>query len=150
MSAGNHAQGVAYHARRLGIPATIVMPEDTPFTKIERTERYGSRVVLAGKGLAEARRAAAALASRRNLTLVHPYDDAAVIAGQGTVALELLADAPGLDAILVPLGGGGLCPCGASGWVSGEMRLACVPIGVRHKKRARLSARPFERKSSLS
>jgi len=108
MSAGNHAQGVAYHARRLGIPATIVMPEGTPFTKIDRTEALGATVVLKGTGLAEARRAADALAAERGLTLVHPYDDAAVIAGQGTIALELLGDCPDLDILLVPIGGGGL------------------------------------------
>ena len=92
MSAGNHAQGVAYHARRLGIPATIVMPAATPFTKIDRTEALGARVVLRGESLVP----------------VHPYDDAAVIAGQGTVALEMLADEPGLEILLVPVGGGGL------------------------------------------
>ena len=108
MSAGNHAQGVAYHARRLGIPATIVMPEGTPFTKIDRTEALGAKVMLKGAGLVEARRAADTLAAERGLTLVHPYDDAAVIAGQGTIALELLADCPGLDMLLVPIGGGGL------------------------------------------
>ena len=108
MSAGNHAQSVAYHARRLGIPATIVMPEATPFTKVERTEAYGARVVLRGAGLAEARQAAAEIAAAEKLTLVHPYDDAAVIAGQGTAGLELLADRPDLDVIVVPIGGGGL------------------------------------------
>jgi threonine dehydratase len=108
MSAGNHAQGVAYHARRLGIPATIVMPADTPFTKIERTEAYGARVVLRGAGLAEARGAADEIARAQGLSLVHPYDDARVIAGQGTVALELLADYPDLDTVIVPIGGGGL------------------------------------------
>ena len=108
MSAGNHAQGVAYHARRLGIPATIVMPEGTPFTKIDRTEALGAKVVLKGTGLVEARRAADALAAEQGLTLVHPYDDPAVIAGQGTVALELLADHPDLDTLFVPIGGGGL------------------------------------------
>lgn len=108
MSAGNHAQGVAYHARRLGIPATIVMPADTPFTKVERTEAYGARVVLSGAGLAQSRAAADEIARRDGLAFVHPYDDAAVIAGQGTVALELLADHPGLDALIVPVGGGGL------------------------------------------
>src|SRR6266404_6174672 len=79
MSAGNHAQGVAYHAHRLGIPATIVMPEGTPFTKIERTEAHGATVVLRGEGLGEARRAADILAAERGLTFVHPYDDAAII-----------------------------------------------------------------------
>jgi threonine dehydratase len=108
MSAGNHAQGVAYHARRLGIPATIVMPADTPFTKVERTEAYGARVVLRGAGLSEARSAADEIARAQGLSLVHPYDDPKVIAGQGTVALELLADQPDLDAIIVPVGGGGL------------------------------------------
>ena len=108
MSAGNHAQGVAFHARRLGIPATIVMPEATPFTKVERTERYGARVVLRGEGLGEARRAAQEIAAAEGLTLVHPYDDPRIIAGQGTIGLELLADFPTLDAIVVPIGGGGI------------------------------------------
>jgi threonine dehydratase len=108
MSAGNHAQGVAYHARRLGIPATIVMPEATPFTKIDRTEALGATVVLKGSGLAEARQAADALARERGLTLVHPYDDPAVIAGQGTIGLEMLADDPRLDTLVVPVGGGGV------------------------------------------
>src|SRR5579862_4411628 len=108
MSAGNHAQAVAYHARRLGIPATIVMPEGTPFTKIDRTEALGAKVVLKGAGLVEARQAADALARERGLVPVHPYDDPAVIAGQGTIALEMLADRPDLDVLLVPVGGGGL------------------------------------------
>jgi threonine dehydratase len=108
MSAGNHAQGVAYHARRLGIPATIVMPTGTPFTKIDRTEALGARVVLKGESLTEARQAADALAHERGLVPVHPYDDPAVIAGQGTIALEMLADNPDLDTLLVPIGGGGL------------------------------------------
>lgn len=108
MSAGNHAQGVAYHARRLGIPATIVMPEGTPFTKIDRTERLGATVVLQGESLVAARQAADALARDQGLVPVHPYDDPAVIAGQGTIALEMLADEPALDALIVPIGGGGL------------------------------------------
>src|SRR5437588_5801184 len=108
MSAGNHAQGVAYHARRLGIPATIVMPAGTPFTKIDRTEALGAKVVLKGHNLVDARRAADALARERGFILVHPYDDPAVIAGQGTIALEMLADCPGLDVLIVPIGGGGL------------------------------------------
>src|SRR6202795_5130019 len=107
MSAGNHAQGVAYHARRLGIPATIVMPAGTPFTKIDRTEALGAKVVLKGQSLVDARRAADALAAERGFVLVHPYDDPAVIAGQGTIALEMLADCPRLDALLVPGGRGG-------------------------------------------
>jgi threonine dehydratase len=108
MSAGNHAQGVAYHARRLGIPATIVMPRGTPFTKIDRTEALGAKVVLKGDGLVEARRAADALVQERGFVSVHPYDDPAVIVGQGTVGLEMLADCPDLDALIVPVGGGGL------------------------------------------
>ncbi len=107
MSAGNHAQGVAYHARRLGIPATIVMPEGTPFIKIDRTEAFGATVVLKGGSLAAAREAADALAREHQAVLVHPYDDPDVIAGQGTVALELLADCPDLDTLVVPIGGGG-------------------------------------------
>src|SRR5436190_5377718 len=102
MSAGNHAQGVAYHARRLGIPATIVMPEGTPFIKIDRTEAFSATVVLKGDSLTAARKAADALAGERGLVLVHPYDDPAVIAGQGTIALELLADRPDLDTPVVP------------------------------------------------
>ena len=108
MSAGNHAQGVAYHAQRLGIPATVVMPEGTPFIKIDRTEAFGAKVVLKGDNLTAARRAADALAREQGLVLVHPYDDPAVIAGQGTIALELLADRPDLDTLVVPIGGGGL------------------------------------------
>ena len=108
MSAGNHAQGVAYHARRLDIPATIVMPTGTPFTKIDRTEALGARVVLRGDSLVDARRAANSFAAERGLVPVHPYDDPAVIAGQGTIALEMLADNPCLDTLLVPIGGGGL------------------------------------------
>lgn len=108
MSAGNHAQGVAYHARRLGIPATIVMPEYTPFTKIERTASQGARILLRGQGLAAARQAADEIARSEGLTLVHPYDDARIIAGQGTISLELLADHPELDTLIVPIGGGGL------------------------------------------
>jgi threonine dehydratase len=108
MSAGNHAQGVAYHAQRLGIPATIVMPEGTPFTKIDRTEALGATVVLKGDSLTAAAEAAHALSGEQGLSFVHPYDDPAVIAGQGTIALELLADQPDLDTIVVPIGGGGL------------------------------------------
>ncbi len=108
MSAGNHAQGVACHAQRLGIPATIVMPEGTPFTKIDHTEAFGATVLLRGAGLAAAAAAAQALAREHGLVFVHPYDDPVVIAGQGTIALEVLAEIPDLDAIVVPVGGGGL------------------------------------------
>lgn len=108
MSAGNHAQGVAYHARELGIRATIVMPENTPFAKVERTEKLGARVVLEGESIAEATRFARELAGKEKLNFVHPYDDDHIIAGQGTVALEMLADDPDLDTLVVPVGGGGL------------------------------------------
>jgi threonine dehydratase len=108
MSAGNHAQGVAYHARRLGIPATIVMPLHTPFVKVENTRRLGARIVLEGEGLDGAAARARELAEAEGLTFVHPYDDPEVIAGQGTVALEMLEAVPDLEVLIVPVGGGGL------------------------------------------
>jgi threonine dehydratase len=107
-SAGNHAQGVAHHARLLGIAATIVMPGVTPFTKITRTETLGANVVLDGATLSEATEVAAEIAARTGATLVPAFDDAAVIAGQGTVALEMLAARPDLEVLIVPVGGGGL------------------------------------------
>ncbi|MGH7044371.1 MAG: threonine ammonia-lyase [Acetobacteraceae bacterium] len=108
MSAGNHAQAVARHAARLGIAATIVMPSFTPATKVTRTAAWGAGVVLHGETLAEAAAYAYALAAAEGLVFIHPYDDPAVMAGQGTLALELLEDAPGLEALVVPVGGGGL------------------------------------------
>ena len=108
MSAGNHAQAVAYHATRLGISATIVMPRGTPFVKVQRTQELGATVVLAGDDLAGADAEAMRLAEAEGRVYVHPYDDTAVIAGQGTVALEMLADDPDLDVLVVPVGGGGL------------------------------------------
>jgi len=108
MSAGNHAQAVAYHARRLGIPATIVMPITTPFVKVKATEMLGAQVVLSGETLLEAQLQAETLAAERKLVWVHPYDDARIIAGQGTIALEMLEDVPDLDVLVVPIGGGGL------------------------------------------
>jgi threonine dehydratase len=108
MSAGNHAQAVAYHAARLAIPATIVMPLTTPFVKVEATQAHGAEVVLEGESVAEAQIRAETIARERGLTLVHPYDDPLVIAGQGTIALEMLEDAPDLDALVIPIGGGGL------------------------------------------
>ena len=108
MSAGNHAQAVAYHAARLSIPATIVMPEPTPFVKIAATQAHGAVVVLEGETIAEAHARADQLAHERGLVWVHPYDDPRVIAGQGTVALEMLEEAPELDVLVVPIGGGGL------------------------------------------
>jgi threonine dehydratase len=108
MSAGNHAQAVARHASLAGIAATIVMPRFTPATKVVRTEGWGARVVLHGETLAEAAAHAHELALAHGLTFIHPYDDPGVIAGQGTVVLEMLEDAPGLEALVFPVGGGGL------------------------------------------
>ncbi len=108
MSAGNHAQGVAYHARRLGMPATIVMPEFAPFTKVERTKNLGARVVLTGDTLDASAIAAREIAEQENLTFVHPYDDPQIVAGQGTIGFEMLEDQPDLDTIVVPIGGGGI------------------------------------------
>jgi threonine dehydratase len=108
MSAGNHAQAVAYQATRLGVPATIVMPENTPFTKVRRTQQFGARTVLAGETLVEAGARAHEIALAEGLTLVHPYDDERIVAGQGTLGLEFLADVPELDVLIVPIGGGGL------------------------------------------
>jgi len=108
MSAGNHAQAVAYHARRFGIPATIVMPETTPLVKAENTRAQGARVVFHGETLYDCADKVREIIDAEHLVLVHPYDDPAIIAGQGTVALEMLADAPDLDTLIVPLGGGGL------------------------------------------
>ncbi|MBI1339153.1 threonine ammonia-lyase [bacterium] len=108
MSAGNHAQGVAYHAARLGIPATIVMPIGTPFVKVEHTRNFGATVILHGETLADADAHARALEQREGLTFVHPFDDAKVIAGQGTIGLEVTDDLADFDVIVIPVGGGGL------------------------------------------
>jgi threonine dehydratase len=108
MSAGNHAQAVAYHAQRLAIPATIVMPVTTPYVKVAATRAYGAEVVLEGETLTEAQTRAEALARVRGLVWVHPYDDLLVIAGQGTIAPEMLEECPDLDALVIPIGGGGL------------------------------------------
>ena len=108
MSAGNHAQGVAYHASRLGIPATIVMPVGTPMVKIENTRGHGAEVIVSGNTLEDAGTFAHKYGKDKGLTFIHPYDDPLVIAGQGTVALEMLAGVPDLDTLVVPIGGGGL------------------------------------------
>jgi len=108
MSAGNHAQAVAYHAGRFGIPATIVMPEGTPFNKVKHTKDFGARVVIEGATLSESYERARRIADEEGLVLVHPYDDAVIVAGAGTVGLELLEDVPDLDTLVVPIGGGGL------------------------------------------
>ena len=108
VSAGNHAQGVAYHASRLEIPAVIVMPRFTPHVKVEHTRAFGAQVILHGENFDEAKTYALDLMAQRQLTLVHPYDDEKVIAGQGTIALEMLAAQPDLEVLLVPIGGGGM------------------------------------------
>ncbi|MDA1099311.1 MAG: threonine ammonia-lyase [Proteobacteria bacterium] len=107
-SAGNHAQGVAYHAQRLGIQATIVMPVGTPNIKVRQTRDLGAEIILCGETVDEAAISARAICEEKNLTFIHPYDDAAIIAGQGTVAIEMLEAAPRIDTLVVPIGGGGL------------------------------------------
>jgi threonine dehydratase len=108
MSAGNHAQAVAYHAARLRIPATIVMPVTTPFVKVAATRSHGAEVVLDGQTVADAQARCEIIQKERGMTLVHPYDDERVIAGQGTIALEMLEEVPDLDQLVIPIGGGGL------------------------------------------
>lgn len=108
MSAGNHAQAVAYHAHRLNVPAVIVMPAFTPNLKVQRTQAFGADVVLHGESLSESAEEASRIAAERDLIFVHPYDDPAVIAGQGTIGLEILEQAPETEVLIVPLGGGGL------------------------------------------
>src|SRR5690606_12025464 len=107
-SAGNHAQGVAYHAGRLGIPATIVMPQHTPLIKVSRTRGFGAQVVLAGSTFDEAYAEALRIQEEKKQTFVHPFDDAAIIAGQGTIGLEILEQMEEPEAAIVPIGGGGL------------------------------------------
>jgi len=128
MSAGNHAQGVAYHAGRLGIPATIVMPEATASVKVENTRKLGASVILHGPTLEEAALFASTFGRQRGLTFIHPFDDPLVIAGQGTIALEMLAASPGLDTLIVPVGGGGLIA--GMGVAAKDIKPECRVIGV--------------------
>ena len=107
-SAGNHSQGLAYHAARLGVPVTIVMPRTTPFVKVQQTRAFGAEVVLHGENYDEAAGFALTLCDERELVFVHPFNDLKVMAGQGTVALEMLEDVPDLESLPVPIGGGGL------------------------------------------
>lgn len=107
-SAGNHAQGVAYHATRLGVPSTIVMPNGTPFNKIQRTEDFGAKVVLHGSNFDESVQFTMDMAKEKGFTFIHPFDDEFVAAGQGTLGLELMEQKPDIDAVIVPIGGGGL------------------------------------------
>ena len=132
LSAGNHAQAVAYHATRLGIAATIVMPETTPWTKVERTRLFGANVELKGETLAEARDHMGKLVEERGLVLVHPYDDPLVMAGQGTIAMEMLADQPALDSLIVPIGGGGLVSGMAT--AARALRPAIEIVGVQSQR----------------
>ncbi|TMJ42051.1 MAG: threonine ammonia-lyase [Alphaproteobacteria bacterium] len=131
MSAGNHAQAVAYHAKRLAIPATIVMPETTPSTKIERTRAHGANVILSGETLADSQLTAEALVKEKGFLLIHPYDDDMVIAGQGTIGIEMLEDAPDLDCIVVPIGGGGVI--GGTAIAAKHIRPGIEVLGVEVK-----------------
>ena len=132
VSAGNHAQGVAHHARRLGIPATIVMPRFAPFVKVENTQRLGAEVVLAGESFDDARQHMQALAAQRELTVVHPYDDVRVMTGQATLALEMLEADPALDDLVIPIGGGGLIAGVAS--VARRLRPSIRVTGVQAER----------------
>lgn len=146
MSAGNHAQAVARHSTLLGIASTIVMPKFTPATKVMRTEGFGARVVLHGETLAEAAAHAHQLARDHGLTFIHPYDDPAVIAGQGTMALEMLEDAPELDAMILPVGGGGMVA--GCALVAAELRPGLKVYGVEvegyQAMRQRLAGQPVQ------
>ena len=108
MSAGNHAQAVAYHANKMGIPAVIVMPSQTPFAKINRTRAWGAEVILEGRNLNECEGVVQSVIAERGMTLIHPYNDELVMTGQGSVGIEMLEDTPDLDTLVVPIGGGGL------------------------------------------
>ena len=127
-SAGNHAQGLAYHARRLGIPATIVMPRFTPTVKVKQTQGHAATVILHGETFEEATAHALKLTAELGLTYVPPFDDALVMAGQGTVALEMLEDVPAIDTLVVPIGGGGLISGMAT--VAKALNPDCLVIGV--------------------
>ena len=128
MSAGNHAQAVAYHAEHMGIPATIVMPAQTPFAKVARTRAFGAKVVLEGRNLNECEGTVNALIQEHGLTLIHPYDNELVMMGQGTAGLEMLTDQPDLDILVVPIGGGGLI--GGIATIASDMRPNIKIYGV--------------------
>jgi threonine dehydratase len=128
MSAGNHSQAVAYHGARLGIETTVVMPQTTPFLKIRRTRDFGASVVLTGDTFDEAADYARALAERTGATIVHPYDDAHVIAGQGTATLELLEDGGDFDVLLIPVGGGGLIAGAALAVLAANSRAELIAV----------------------
>ena len=128
MSAGNHAQGVAYHAARLGIPATIVMPQGTPTVKVEGTRAHGANVMLEGASLEDAASFAQRFCAQNNLTFIHPYDDTHVIAGQGTIALEILDDGPLPETLIVPIGGGGLMAGNAVAMRAGAPQVELIGV----------------------
>ena len=128
MSAGNHAQAVAYHAEHMGIPATIVMPAQTPFAKVARTRAFGAKVVLEGRNLNECEGTVNALIQEHGLKLIHPYDNELVMMGQGTAGLEMLTDQPDLDILVVPIGGGGLM--GGIATIARDMRPNIKIYGV--------------------
>lgn len=132
MSAGNHAQALAYHAKRLNIPCTIVMPYTTPHVKVEQTRRFGAEVILHGKGLEEAHHFTGKLVKDRGLYLIHPYDDEKIITGQGTIAIEMLSDFPELGILLIPVGGGGLIAGNAI--AAKNIRPEIEVIGVQTKR----------------
>ena len=144
MSAGNHAQAVAYHAARLGIPAVIVMPKGSPNTKIKNTQVHGARVELEGASLAEAGEHARMLAKRDNLVFVHPYEDERIIEGQATVGLEMLQAVPDLDVLVVPVGGGGLIAgiASAARQMKPGIRVIGVESGTYPSMHQRLSGQP--------
>ena len=131
MSAGNHAQAVAYHAEHMGIPATIVMPAQTPFAKVARTRAFGAKVVLEGRNLNECEGTVNSLIQEHGLTLIHPYDNELVMMGQGTAGLEMLIDQPDLDILVVPIGGGGLM--GGIATIARDMRPNIKIYGVQTK-----------------
>lgn len=128
MSAGNHAQAIAYHAQNMGIPAVIVMPAQTPFAKVSRTRAYGAEVVLEGRNLNECEGTVNKLIEERGLSLIHPYDNELVMTGQGTAGLEMLTDRDDLEVLLVPIGGGGLI--GGIATIARDMRPNLKIYGV--------------------
>jgi threonine dehydratase len=146
MSAGNHAQAVAYHAARLGVPATIVMPKGSPNTKIKNTRVHGANVVLEGESLQESGAHARTLAAREKFVFVHPYEDPLIIAGQGTIALEMLEAVPDLDALLVPVGGGGLISgiATAARALNEKIKIYGVESRTYPSMNQRLAGRPVE------
>lgn len=143
-SAGNHSQGLSYHAARLGVPTTIVMPRPTPIVKVQQTEGHGATVILHGETFDEAYAHARTIEARQGLTFVHPFDDPEIIAGQGTLAIEMLEDAPAIDTLVVPIGGGGLisgCAIAARS-IKPEIEIVGVQAELYPSMAARLRGEP--------